>query len=70
MPKLSVRRTENFTAVPLLHRLVQDVGLQSGDEVIVRIERILHLVDFARALRGRLSADEFTKLSNQGEDLG
>ena len=70
MPKLSVRRSGNSIAVPLPHRLARDLGLKPGDEVIVRIERIPHLLDFAGALKGRLSADEFTMLSNEGEDIG
>ena len=70
MPKLAVRRSGNSIAVPLPHRLVRDLGLKQGDEVIVRIERIPRLLDFAGTLKGRLTADEFTKLSNQGEDLG
>ena len=70
MPKLAVRRSGNSIAVPLPHRLVQEMGLKQGDEVIVRIERIPRLLDFAGALKGRLSADDFTKLSNEGEDLG
>ena len=70
MPKLVVRRSGNSIAVPLPHRLVQELGLKQGDEVIVRIERIPRLLDFAGALKGRLSADDFTKLSNEGEDLG
>lgn len=70
MPKLSVRRSGNSIAVPLPHRLVRDLGLRQGDEVIVRIERIPHLLAFAGTLKGRLSVAEFTKLSNEGEDLG
>ena len=70
MPKLAVRRSGNSIAVPLPHRLVQELGLKQGDEVIVRVERIPRLLDFAGALKGRLSADDFTKLSNEGEDLG
>ena len=65
-----MRRSGNSIAVPLPHRLVQELGLKQGDEVIVRIEKIPRLLDFAGALKGRLSADEFTKLSNEGEDLG
>ncbi len=65
-----MRRTGNSIAVPLPHSLVRDLKLKPGDEVVVRIERIPRLLDFAGTLKGRLTVDEFTKLSNEGEDLG
>jgi hypothetical protein len=37
---------------------------------MVHIDRIAPLTSLAGVLKGRITADEFTRLSNEGEDLG
>ena len=69
MPRLTVRRAGNSLAVLVPRDLVRDPGLRAGDDVLVRIEPIPRLAALAGSLRGRLTADEFTRLSNKGEDL-
>lgn len=54
----------------LPHQLVRDLALAPGDEVLVQLERLPGLLAMAGRLRGKITADEFTDLSNEGEDLG
>jgi hypothetical protein len=70
MPKLVVRRTGNSLGLPIPHNLVRELGLSPGDELMVSWKRIPPLASLAGVLRGRITADEFTRLSNEGEDLG
>ena len=70
MPRLVVRRTGNSVGLPLPHALVRELGLTPGDEVLVEIERLPQLLRLAGSLKGKITADEFTKLSNEGEELG
>ena len=70
MPKLVVRRTGNSLALPIPHATVRDLGLSPGDEVLVEIERLTPLLSLAGRLKGKITADEFTRLSNEGEELG
>ncbi len=69
MPKLIVRRTGNSLGLPIPHQIVRELGLAPGDEVLVEIERVPRLLALAGSLRGKITADEFTKLSNEGEEL-
>lgn len=69
MPKLIVRRTGNSLGLPIPHEIVQDLKLVPGDELIVQMERIPKFVAMAGRLKGRMTADEFTRLSNEGEEL-
>ena len=69
MPKLVVRRTGNSLGIPIPHEMVRDLKLAPGDELIVQIERIPKFTTMAGRLRGRMSADEFTRLSNEGEEV-
>lgn len=69
MPKLVVRRTGNSLGLPIPHEIVRDLGLVPGDEVMVQLERIPKFISMAGRLRGRMTADEFTRLSNEGEEL-
>jgi antitoxin component of MazEF toxin-antitoxin module len=69
MPKLVVRRTGNSLGLPIPRELVHDLELTPGDEVIVKIERIPSYRSLAGRLKGRITADEFTTLSNEGEEL-
>lgn len=69
MPKLTVRRTGNSLGLPIPHEIVRELGLAPGDELLVRLERIPRFVAMAGRLKGRMTADEFTRLSNEGEDL-
>jgi len=65
-----VRRSGNSIGLPLPHALVRELGLAPGDEVLVEIERLPQLLRLAGSLKGKITADEFTKLSNEGEELG
>jgi len=69
MPKLVVRRTGNSLGIPIPHEMVRDLKLAPGDELIVQIERIPKFATMAGRLKGRMSADEFTRLSNEGEEV-
>jgi antitoxin component of MazEF toxin-antitoxin module len=69
MPKLVVRRTGNSLGLPMPRELVHDLDLAPGNEVLVTIERIPSYLSLAGRLKGRISADEFTALSNAGEEL-
>ena len=70
MPKLTVRRTGNSLGLPIPHEIVRDLRLSVGDEIMVTIRPIPKIESMAGRLKGRLTADEFTRLSNEGEDLG
>jgi len=70
MPKLVVRRTGNSLGLPIPYAIVREMGLSAGDELIVHLERVPHLEALAGRLKGRITADDFTKLSNEGEELG
>ena len=65
-----MRRSGNSIGLPLPHALVRELGLAPGDEVLVEIERLPQLLRLAGSLKGKITADEFTKLSNEGEELG
>ena len=65
-----VRRTGNSLAIPIPKDLVRELRLAPGDELMVEIEPIPRLSKLGGSLKGRLTADEFTKMSNEGEDLG
>lgn len=70
MPKLVVRRTGNSLGLPIPHEIVRDLRLAPGDEVLVQLERVPQLMTLAGRLKGKITADEFTQLSNEGEELG
>jgi antitoxin component of MazEF toxin-antitoxin module len=70
MTKLTVRRTGNSLAVPLPRALVRSLGVVEGDVLNVELERVPDLLRLAGTLKGRITADEFTRLSNEGEDVG
>ena len=70
MPKLVVRRTGNSLGLPIPHEIVRDLKLAPGDELFVQLERIPKFLTMAGRLKGRMSVDEFTRLSNEGEELG
>lgn len=67
MATLTVRRTGNSLAVPLPSPLVRELGLRPGDRVMIRLDVVPEFLDFEGLLKGVLTADEFTKLSNEGE---
>jgi antitoxin component of MazEF toxin-antitoxin module len=70
VPKLVVRRTGNSLGLPIPHEIVRDLRLAPGDEVLVQLERVPQLMTLAGRLKGKITADEFTQLSNEGEELG
>jgi len=65
-----VRRTGNSLGLALPHELVRELGLAPGDIVVVELQPVPRLAALAGVLKGRITADEFTRLSNEGEDLG
>ena len=65
-----MRRTGNSLGLPIPHALVRALSLSPGDELLVHLERVPRLEALAGRLKGRLTADEFTRLSNEGEELG
>jgi antitoxin component of MazEF toxin-antitoxin module len=69
MTKLVVRRTGNSLAIPLPRALVKNLGVAEGDLLNVELERVPDLLQLAGSLKGRITADEFTRLSNEGEDV-
>jgi len=70
MPKLVVRRTGNSLGLPIPHEIVRELKLAPGDELLVQMERVPKFLTMAGRLKGRMGADEFTRLSNEGEELG
>ncbi len=70
MPRLTVRRTGNSLSLALPRGVVQELGVTAGDEVLATVQRIPPLASLAGRLRGRLTPEEFTRMSNEGEDLG
>ena len=70
MTKLTIRRTGNSLAVPLPRALVRSLGLAEGDVLNVELERLPDILQLVGSLKGRITGDEFTRLSNEGEDLG
>jgi len=69
MPKLIVRRTGNSLGLSLPSELARSLGLSPGDEVLVQLERLPQASTLAGVLKGRITAREFTRLSNEGEEL-
>ena len=70
MVRLTVHRTGNSLAVPLPRELVRRLGMRAGDVLEVELQPLPDLLRLAGSLKGRLTADEFTRLSNEGEELG
>lgn len=64
-----VRRTGNSLGLPIPHEIVREMKLVPGDELLVHLERVPTLLSLAGRLKGRITADEFTRLSNEGEEL-
>ncbi len=54
----------------LPREVVQEFRISSGDQLLVDFVRIPRLETLIGCLKGRMSAEEFSKLSNEGEDLG
>jgi antitoxin component of MazEF toxin-antitoxin module len=69
MPKLVVRRTGNSLGLPIPREIVRDLSLSAGDELLVQLERVPGVLSLAGRLKGRLTAREFTRLSNEGEEV-
>jgi antitoxin component of MazEF toxin-antitoxin module len=65
-----VRRTGNSLAVPIPRAMARQLNLAEGDLVWATFRRLPRLAELAGRLKGRITADEFTALSNEGEDLG
>jgi antitoxin component of MazEF toxin-antitoxin module len=70
MPRLVVRRIGNSLGLRIPRQVVEDFRLRVGDELLVRLEPIRRLQSLAGTLKGTITADEFTQLSNEYEDLG
>ena len=70
MPILKVRRSGNSLVLPLTSRLARSLDLREGDAVKAELEKLPSIMELCGKLKGRMTADEFTRLSNEGEDLG
>jgi len=70
MPILKVRRSGNSLVLPLTSRLARSLDLREGDAVKAELEKLPSIMELAGKLKGRMTADEFTRQSNEGEDLG
>ena len=70
MPVFTVRRSGNSLVLTLTSRMAGKLDIREGDKVLATIEKLPAIMDMAGKLKGRLTADEFTRLSNEGEDLG
>jgi antitoxin component of MazEF toxin-antitoxin module len=70
MPIFRVRRSGNSLVLVIPSELARDMKLRVGDNVLATMEKIPDIIEFAGKLRGIMTADEFTRLSNEGEDLG
>ena len=70
MPVFKVRRSGNSLVLVLPSELAKSMKLREGDKVLATIEKVPDIMDFAGKLKGIMTADEFTRLSNEGEDLG
>ena len=70
MPRLTVRRTGNSLSLALPRGLVRELGVAPGDQVLATVQRIPRLASLSGRMRGRLTPEEFTRMSNEGEDLG
>ena len=70
MAVLIVRRTGNSLGLHFPREMVKELGISAGDQVRVQIQPVPRLLSLAGRLKGKLTADEFTALSNEGEDLG
>jgi hypothetical protein len=70
MIKLTVSRIGDSLAVRLPRALVRSLGVVAGDVFNVEIERLPDLIRMIGGLKGDITGDESTKLSNDGEDPG
>lgn len=69
MPILRVRRTGRSLGLSLPRALVEKMDLSPGDEVRVELVKLPAYLALAGRLRGKITADTFTRLSNEGEHL-
>ena len=69
MPRLIVRRSGNSLGLALPYQLVREMELAPGDELLVHLEKVPSYLGLEGRLKGRMTADEFTRLSNEGEEL-
>jgi antitoxin component of MazEF toxin-antitoxin module len=67
MPKRELRRSGNSVGLPIPHQLVLDLQSALGEPLIVKIEATPTYLSLGRSLKGKITADEFTTLSNDGE---
>jgi antitoxin component of MazEF toxin-antitoxin module len=70
MPIFRVRRSGNSLVLVLPSELARSMKLHEGDKVLATIEKVPNIMEFAGKLKGIITADEFTRLTNEGEDLG
>jgi antitoxin component of MazEF toxin-antitoxin module len=70
MMRVTVRRTGKSLVLPIPPGIVREMGLPAGDEVFVRLERVPQWMALAGSRNGKITAAEFTRLSNKGEALG
>lgn len=69
MSELVVRKAGNSLAILLPRELAKRLGIHMGDTVHAELHRVPTILDLAGSLKGKVTADELNKLSNEGEDL-
>jgi len=69
MSELVVRKAGNSLAILLPRDLAKRLGIHVGDTVHADLQRVPSVLDLAGCLKGKVTADELNKLSNEGEDL-
>jgi antitoxin component of MazEF toxin-antitoxin module len=67
---LVVRRSGNSLALALPKDVVRQFGLREGDRVDARLEKIPAIAESFGFLKGKVTAKELHRLSNEGEEVG
>jgi antitoxin component of MazEF toxin-antitoxin module len=70
MPEFIVRRTGNSLAVVIPRPLVEQLKLREGDHVRVELEKAPALEEFDGMLMGKATAEQLSRLADEGEDVG
>jgi antitoxin component of MazEF toxin-antitoxin module len=70
VPILHVRRTGNSLALLVPKDEARTLDLHEGDKVQVEIRKVPDILEFAGRLKGRVSAAELHRLTDEGEELG
>jgi antitoxin component of MazEF toxin-antitoxin module len=69
MPTFVVRRSGKRFVLAIPPKVAAHLGLKEGDLVEANLEKGPNALALFGQLKGRIGADEFTRLSNEGEDI-